>query len=81
MFRTCRHIFFLTVTAVLLNACGLKGPLYLPEERAQREAQQQAEREQEKKNRQSPSNDSATAPVIPTDSTPQPSPTTSPPGN
>jgi predicted small lipoprotein YifL len=81
MLITCRHILFLTFTVMLLNACGSKGPLYLPEERAKQEAEQQAEREQQKKNRQSPPTDSTTAPVMPTDSTPQPSPTTSPPGN
>jgi predicted small lipoprotein YifL len=71
MVRTSRHILFLTCAALLVGACGLKGPLYLPEERAK----QQAENERQKKERAaSPPSSSPTAPVVPTD-------TTRPPGN
>jgi predicted small lipoprotein YifL len=60
MFRTYRHILFLTCTAVLLSGCGLKGALYLPEERAK----QRAEAEQQKKARatSTPSSTSGNAP-------------------
>jgi predicted small lipoprotein YifL len=94
MFRTYRHIFFLTCAAALLSGCGLKGPLYLPEERAR----QQAEREQQKKaraNRESSSatndtsgnapsddqNTTSTAPATPTDTTHAPASPTPPPRN
>jgi predicted small lipoprotein YifL len=59
MFRTYRHILFLTCAAALLSGCGLKGPLYLPEERAK----QQAEREQQKKARANSESSTATTDI------------------
>jgi predicted small lipoprotein YifL len=78
MVRAARHILFLTVTAVLLSGCGLKGPLYLPEERAK----QQAESERQKKDRSTNTpGSSSTAPAVPTDTTHPPSSPTPPPEN
>jgi predicted small lipoprotein YifL len=75
MVRASRHILFLTAIAMLSSACGLKGPLYLPEERAK----QQAESEQQKKDRASTTPSSATGTIGPTDSTHPPAPATTPP--
>jgi predicted small lipoprotein YifL len=78
MVSASRHIIFLTAISLLLGGCGLKGSLYLPEERAK----QQAQSEQQKKDRatNTPSS-SSTAPVAPTDATRPPAPTTPPPEN
>jgi predicted small lipoprotein YifL len=83
MVRASRHILFLTCTAVLLSGCGLKGPLYLPEERAKQQADQKAseEAEQQKKNRATNPPSSPNLPAVPTDTTNPPSSTTPPPGH
>jgi predicted small lipoprotein YifL len=76
MVRASRHFLFLTGLALLTSACGLKGPLYLPQERAK----QQAESEQQKKDRASNASGApSSATPVPTDTTPPPASTTAPP--
>jgi len=77
MLRLPRLLFPLICALVSLSGCGLKGPLYLPEDRAK----QQAEAEQQRRQRSSPPNSSTTAPAVPTDATRAPAATPPPQGN
>jgi predicted small lipoprotein YifL len=68
--------------AALFAGCGLKGALYLPEERAQEVSSQSGEQDEQEKKPRSTSPAPAgevQAPAVPTDTTRPPPPPVSPP--